>query len=373
MNLQGRLDLVEALFAQDDPQGAGRVMSELFEELRSASPEGRAAALVAVAGRLGTAQPVLAAHLATLGGAIVEMDVPAAPLARALVAPVRGALASGRRFLERIARATTSEEPDAIAIGPARIARRELASIEAEDPAAIEAFFSLETWYLPAVASWTRDVDTLREVQHDPAIRADVEAIGGMSEGTHWLSLILTTLVDAPLIFLVPELGEAYSLTATGVVDIGQLSVLLSVALADPLSRLGCQGVPSESVLAVMRGEGPAQVDDAFTAAFHLYPWRATNPVSAMPEDGRFQWIAPGGVGNRSLPPDFLPGKIEPLRGARVLALVGPTAPGGLRFVRSIGAARMFEALHADLHHVRRLSAGEARGWFEAVRHALSS
>lgn len=373
MNLQGRLDRVEALFAKDDLQGAGRTMSELFEDLRGAPPAGRAAALEAVAGRLAGAPPVLAAHLATLGGAIVEMEVPARPLARALVGPVRDALASGRRFLERVARATRSEEPDAVAIGPARVARREMLSIEAEDPGAIQGFFSLETWYLPAVAAWTRDVDTLREVQRDAAFRANVEAIGGMSEGTHWLSLILATLIDAPLIFLVPEVGEAYSLKATGVVDCGQLSVLLSEALSEPLARIGCPGVALEHVLAVMRGEGAAQIEDSFTAAFHLYPWRAMNPASTMPEDGRFEWLSPGGAGKHSLPPDFLPGKIEPLRGARVLALVGSAAPGGIRFVRSIGAARMFEALRAELTDVRRLTPAETRSWYDAVRTALSN
>jgi hypothetical protein len=92
-----------------------------------------------------------------------------------------------------------------------------------------------------------------------------------------------------------------------------------------------------------------------------------------MPEDGRFTWVAPGGSGDKSLPADFLPSAIEPLRDHRIFAVVGPKAPGGFRFTRILGASRVFSGLRAKLEDVRALPAEEARAWYEAVGRALSS
>jgi hypothetical protein len=84
-------------------------------------------------------------------------------------------------------------------------------------------------------------------------------------------------------------------------------------------------------------------------------------PRDGLPEAGRFEWCAPGGRGHHSLPPDFQPGDIEPVRGARVLVVTGPKAPTGFGFVRVLGAARMFDVLRASVGDVRRLSREEGR------------
>lgn len=372
MSHHRRLDGAIALFGKNDLPGAGRVLSELFDDLQGEPPPARGAALEALSDRLAAAHPELGAQLATLGGAIVEMGgVSAGPFARALAVPVRAVLASARRFLESVAAAPADDSDDAADLGVNRISARDLLAIEARDPHAVASFQSLETWYRPVVAAWSRDVDALREAQSDAALRGDVLALGGVSEGTAWLSMLLNTLVDAPLVLLVPELHEAYSITATGVVDCGQLSVLLSDALPELMARIGCPAVAPADVLAVMRGEGEPQAESAFTAAFHLYGWRALCPAAAPSGGDPCDWLAPGCARAHSLPPDFMPGKIEPLQGARVFALAGPAAPGGIRYVRSIGATRMFDALRADLKGPRRLPAAEAGTWLEAVRAAL--
>jgi hypothetical protein len=73
------------------------------------------------------------------------------------------------------------------------------------------------------------------------------------------------------------------------------------------------------------------------------------------------------------MPPDLLTATVEPLRGARVLAMVGPKAPQGVRFVRELSACRTFAGLRAELTQLRRLSPREVEEWFEAIRYALSS
>jgi hypothetical protein len=108
------------------------------------------------------------------------------------------------------------------------------------------------------------------------------------------------------------------------------------------------------------------------SASFMLYPWRATNPATNLPEDKRFTWSAPGGIGDRSLPPDFLPGTIEPLEGRRVLILVGPSAPG-FRFVRELPACRTFAGLEAAIENVRALRREEVSEWFAAIGRAVGA
>ena len=128
-------------------------------------------------------------------------------------------------------------------------------------------------------------------------------------------------------------------LTADGVVDLGQLAVLISSSLRDPLSRIGVTEVADDETLAVMRGDGPQQGEGTYSCGFHCYPIQATDPATGMARDDVHMWSAPGGTGTHSLPPDFLPGTLAPVDGARVLLVVGPKSPG-MRFVRVIPAVR---------------------------------
>lgn len=380
MDLQAELDHLEALLADDATAKAGAALSSILSSLRSSSTARRATALHEIAARVGHPDPHVGAHLALLGGAVLEAGAPARPLALAVREPLVRSLQKASRFLAlaRSFDALTEEAApldaaEVFEIGNLRLPRSAIDAVAQVDGPSVRAFFSLAVWYRPVVASWSRDVDALRAAEADPDLRAGVEAIGGASEGTYWLSTLLETMIDVPFVILLPEVREAFAVTARGVVDNGQLSVLLSEALADPLARVGASGVASAEMLAVMRGEGPQKIDATYTASFHLYPWQSMDPASMTPEDGRFEWRAPGGTGNHSLPPDFLPNTLEPLRGVRVLLLVGPNAGGGIRFSRVIGGCRTFESLRADLMGTRRLGAADARRWFESVRTAVSA
>ena len=164
----------------------------------------------------------------------------------------------------------------------------------------------------------------------------------------------------------VPELGEAWSFKADGVVDVGQLTVLLSDALKNPLARIGGSGVAKSDVLEVMTGSAPQQGEGSYSASFAFYPVEAIDPVDGLPKDGAHTWSAPGGTGTHSLPADFLPGTISLRDGARVLVMVGPNAPG-LRFVRVVPAVRTFDALAARITSIEPLADEQAARWL-AIR-----
>lgn len=255
-------------------------------------------------------------------------------------------------------------------IGSKAVTREILDGIAEKDLVAVQAWFSMDIWYRPAVATWTRDPGVLREVQRSQTLRSALATLGSATETSHWLSLLVETVFDAPFIVLFPELNEAWRLSADGVVDMGQLSALITPALRDPLARIGITEMPDEETLAVMRGDGPQQGDGTYACGFHCYPIEATDPATAMPRDGVHTWSAPGGTGTHSLPPDFLPGSLAPIDGARVVSIVGPRSEG-MRFVRSMPAVRTFDGLRARVVGATKLSASDAARWFEtAKRHA---
>jgi hypothetical protein len=239
-------------------------------------------------------------------------------------------------------------------IGGFALSDENIRAIAAEDVAAVQAWFSLDMWYRPAVACWTRDPAVLREVQANRELRAAIKGIGRETQTSYWLSILIESLDDSPLIVLIPELGEAWTMTAKGVVDIGQFTVLASRALANPLKRLSYSGPAADAEHAVMTGESDQSGEGGYSSNFAFYPVEASDPEDGLPRDGIYMWEAPGGTGTHSLPGDFLPGSLPPIDNVRVLVMVGPNAPG-LRFVRIIQSSRMFDALSASITNVKKL------------------
>lgn len=203
-------------------------------------------------------------------------------------------------------------------------------------------------------------------MQGRPTFRAALAGLGTITATSHWLSLLIETVFDARFVVTIPELGEAWAFKADGIVDMGQLTVLLSDALKNPIARIGGSGVAKSDVLEVMTGAGPQQIEGAYPASFAFYPVESIDPADRLPKDGAHTWSAPGGTGTHSLPPDFLPGTLAPRDGARVLVMVGPRAPG-LRFVRVIPAVRTFDALEARITDIEPLSDDQAARWL-AIR-----
>jgi len=252
-------------------------------------------------------------------------------------------------------------------IGTKAVTRDILDGIADKDLVAVQAWFSMDLWYRPAVATWTRELAVLRDVQQSQSLRAVLRGLGSVTETSHWLSLLIETVFESPFVFLFPEIDEAYKLMVDGVSDMGQLSALVAPALREPLERIGITEQPDEEILAVMRGDGPQQGEGTYSCGFHCYAAEATDPASGMPRDDVFMWSAPGGTGTHSLPPDFLPGTLTVVDAARVLLVVGPKSPG-MRFVRVMPATRTFDGLMARVSAATKLSADDTRRWFDAAK-----
>ena len=365
MNLAQALSVANEFFRAGDLQKGMRVLVDVFGSV-SENTDARDLLLTWVAERVGHPDPEFGAHIAVVGGALVENGASAAQLGRAIIAPIETSLVNARRLLERAEALADEPGDDSIPVGDRQLSPATLRTIAEEDVDAVNGWISLETWYRPAVASWTREPSVLREVQASPTFRAALAPLGVTTATTHWLSQLIETVFAAPFIVVVPELGEAWSFEADGVLDMGQLTVLLSEALADPLTRIGASGVAKQDVLDVMAGVGPQQGEGAYSSSYAFYPVEALDPGDGLPRDGVHTWSAPGGTGTHSLPPDFLPGTIAERDGARILAMVGPKAPG-LRFVRVIPAVRTFDALVAKISGVERVPVDQAKRWL-AIR-----
>lgn len=313
--------------------------------------------------------PNQAADVALMLGALVELGADPTPLARAVLAPLTRWVTAAARFAAQAQDFDDAPddiaEEDVLELGEQRLFRADVDQLHEEDPEAVAAWFSLEVWFRPAVASLTRAPEVLRQAHGDVALRGALRDLGRMPGGAHWLRVLLDTCFGERLVFLLPEAKEAWELQADGVVDVGQLSVLLSAVLAPSFVRLGASGPADTPIIKTMLGEGPQQLPGAYASHFFLYPWRAMNPQTRLPEDERHWWHAPGGKGNHSLPADFQPATVEPLDGARVFFLVGPQLPTlQHRFVRSIGAARAFDKLPARLSEP---VAGDYEKWLARV------
>jgi hypothetical protein len=371
MDVEATLAQIEERFARRDANPA-RGLQELLTWARA---EGRGSAVLdALNARVGCPDVNAGAMFALAAGAIIEDGLPAAGLARALREPLRRALAAVAPMAAAIAQLPQSDvdDDDTVSFGDRTVSQLDAQVVKQRHPDAAAALRSLDTWYKPVVAAWTRHTAALKEAQQDHELRSSIAALKHISEGAYWLSILIDVVVDAPFVVLIPEIDEGYALDLRGVVDVGQLLILLSDDLQKPLNRINASGPASKRALAIARGQG-SQEDQTvgFSASFMLYHWRAVNPATNFPEDKRFEWSAPGGVGDHSLPMDFLPGTIEPLDGARVLILVGPKAPGGFRYVREMHASRPFAALRAAIENVRPLGRQEVAAWFASIARAI--
>jgi hypothetical protein len=361
MNLEQALSIANEFFRTGNLHKGMNTLSEVFTACIK-QPETRDLMLAWVVHRVEHPDPEFGAHIAVVGGALVENGAPAESLGRAIVAPIEASLVCARRLLERADKLPDEPGDDSLPIGDRQLSPATIRGIAEEDVDAVNGWISLETWFRPAVAAWSRATGVLREVQASPTFRTALDRVGRTTATSHWLSQLIETVLDAPFIVLVPELKEAWSVRVDGVVDMGQLTVLLSEALADPLARIGASGVAKREVLDVMGGVGPQQAEGAYSSTFSFYPIEALDPADRMPRDGVHTWSAPGGTGTHSLPPDFLPGTLPVRDGSRVLAMVGPKAPG-MRFARLISAVRTFDPLVAKVSGAAKLPDDQAARW----------
>ncbi|MEZ4444557.1 MAG: hypothetical protein R3B72_36120 [Polyangiaceae bacterium] len=372
MELESSLQAMTEAFERRDEAAFSSAMQEVYARASSQAVGGRAAASEALLRSMVAAPPALGASFAIIVGALVEQGLESEPLAERLGAPLLEALVQARPMVAALAEAEPAgdDDEDAIWLGQNAYTTATVAALAEQMPQASSALRSLDTWFRPAVASLTRAPGVLARLQDDPELRGAIGALAPVSLGAHWLAQLIDSVVSEPFAFLLPEIDRGVAMTLEGVSDCGQLMVLLSEAMREPLAALGATVPAGDEILAVMRGDGPQQGSETYGADFHLYPWRAYDPTTRRPENGRFTWSAPGGVGSHSLPADFQPRTIEPLDGRRVLLVRGPSE--GL-WTRVISAARTFEPLRAAIRDVEPIDENHRRAWYRAIETALDA
>jgi hypothetical protein len=324
------------------------------------------AALQEIGANLFIQSHALRSMLCLCGGALIEQGARAPLLTGPLLAAFESALAAAER-LRALATSLFAEQADEKLEDMTEETWLQLAS---QDPEGLDAHDSLDGWHRPFAAVFSNDLAGLSLARQNPAITGPVDRLRSKVRGLSFVHALLQMIHQEPLVVLFPELRGGYLVLPSGVIDMGQLTILLSDPLDEPFRRVGAHGRAPAPVLATARGEGPQEIEETYEASIHFYPWPAMNPETGLPEIDRTRWEAPGGSGSHSLPPDYLPADLPPLDGKRVLLAVGPQVPGDRapRFNRILAGFRMFNALRAGLQ-VTQLPAQEAARWLDRTRH----
>jgi len=340
--------------------------STSFDEFVALAPTLGPRAILELVRRINHPHHGFAVCLALAGGELSARGQPASLFGRALITPLMRALVDARRMLDYVAhlpdakKVELARNEDAFErkqrrIGTKLVDNTLLEAIGERDLAALQAWEALDVWHVPIVATWARDISILRDMQRSEPFRKLVDELGDATATTHSLSILLDTLFGARFVLLLPELEQAYSFVADGVVTMGQLCALLTPHLRESLTDLGITKMPDMDIVATMRGQGPQWLEAWYRCAFHCYP------VDLSAARGLYDAVRLG-----SLAPEFLPAKLPMFGGTRVVLLLGPRSSTD-RFERCIPAGRMFDPLRADVANVTRLEPAQAKRWFELV------
>src|SRR5262245_46183141 len=171
MDIGAELDEFEAAFFSGDRREALQRLSAFIDGCNQTAAR-RGDALDEIAARLGHEHVGFGSFLALAGGALVESGGPAGAVGRAIIAPLTRALENAQRMVPLVAALPDSEDDadeeeeedddddegvDRVDIAGKRLTREQLDALADQDLAAVQAWFSLDTWYRPAVATWTRE------------------------------------------------------------------------------------------------------------------------------------------------------------------------------------------------------------------------
>lgn len=320
----------------------------------------------------GDLSPLALGTLSLMGGMLVERGADPARLGEAMLPPLSRTLVAAARLLDLVVRFPNSKEAQFF-VGRRGVSRKSRKAIQHQDGAALEAYRSLDRWSSPFAAVFSRRPGDLVSLRERADIAGPLARLHDSSEGAACMHQLLHTPRNEPLVVLAPGLEEGCRFEVSGCVSVGQLTVLLSEPMASIFERLGAGGCASAEMLDNARGVGPQQIDDAYQASVHLYSWMAVDPATGEPAPGRHTWVAPGGRGDHSLPPDHLLADLPLLDGERVLMAVGPDPrPEGVNFTRVLGGVRTFDALRAELRPLG-FDRAEARRWLDRARQAAAA
>ena len=301
------------------------------------------------------------------GGALVELGADPSPLLDPLLREFERSLAATERLRELGATLFPEDGDERLR----EMTEETLLALFDQGFEGLDAHSSLRVWHCSFAAVLSRMPEGLERARQTPGIAGAVERLRAVAPELSFAHALLRVLRDEALIVLFPEVEQGYRVELSGVVDMGQLTILLSDPLKKAFRSVGANGRAAGPVLEAARGEGPQESGGEYSANIHFYPWPAMNPATGLPEPDRAEWLASSGRGAHSLPPDFLPADLPMLDGTRVLLAVGPRVPGDrtLRFSRGLPGYRIFDALKARLAATG-LPRGEVLRWLARIKEA---
>jgi hypothetical protein len=240
---------------------------------------------------------------------------------------------------------TQDEDQDSLAIF-----ENNRTTMAAKMPRHDAAWNALRQFWPPAIVVLSVSPES-RAKAHD--LRELAASVASYHEGGHWLRLILSVLVNEPILVIEPQRGVGILGRISGVVENFQLNVLIMDAF--PRSGIFSRRRVSQWIADVARGKGPQQTDDTVTAVWNLYTWQGIKPGFVLPDPNDWEstrfWIW-----NEGLPED-----IPLFEGYRVV-LLGPAS-----YPRSWRSQRMFDKLSAHLECERTLTKDEVSDWLHRM------
>ncbi|GIH72901.1 hypothetical protein [Sphaerimonospora thailandensis] len=360
-------ELLRAIEAED-ADGALDAMRRLWEAVENGTSTGTSTVLASdtltrILARLcpaiGEIPPGLGAHLATLGGALVEEGASPGPLVDPVVSGLCDSLEASARFAAAWRAVTDRDlpEPDrhdkaVIAAanrlsGRTRLLRRFKPLPSALPPARAlhlsVAWATAEDWSLPATTLLQQSAAIRADLAGRERLRTAVSAlvaVVGLREDLRCLTGLLAVLDDEPLIVLHRESGRGYRVTIGGIGDNFQLHTLLAHVLTGP---------SADGLLEGVRPPDPEWVAAATAGALE--------PVSGRIE-GRFNLVDAYGewIWNEGVPAD-----IPLLDGHRVVVLDPPP------YQRVWNIGRTYPMMRPQVHLDRILPSEETSSWLSQI------
>jgi hypothetical protein len=295
-------------------------------------------ALAACADLLGDLGPGFGGEFAVLCGALIELGADPAPLApvlRARLAEVAGHAAEFAAAWAGLFPDEALPEPDPAGM-EAALERLDAAIAPDEAVRLTESWFGLHAWVRCATTLLQTSVQTRRECQADPGLRAAIGALDARREDLGWLSVLLLVLDGEQLTVLHRATGRGWRATIGGIGDNFQLHVLLAAALSGEL------GVAVD----------PAWTAVAADAPYEAFGGQVTGVFNLVDAYGGWIW-------NEGVPAD-----IPLLDGARVVVLDPPP------YVRTWENVRRFPMMTGSLTVGAALDADEAAAWLAKIADA---
>ncbi len=180
--------------------------------------------------------------------------------------------------------------------------------------------------------------------------RPTLEALQDADEGCMWLSRLLATLDNEPIVVLEPSTGLGFSAKMSGVADNFQLHTLLMDIFPNPTQT--ARATPES--LEVAWGTGPQSGEESVVGHWNMYDWRALSGSKTLGDSSSSNsdlWIWGEGI----------PSDIPTLHGFRVVLL------GEAAYQRSWNSMRTFGHLKPEFSDLHQLSPLEVEEWMEKL------